>query len=101
MPVYKEGKDKYNCYTSGMYITDFKQEIINDDYNLVTMNVYNETSVIGVVEVYDSNGKLVKCEKIDKCFCYRMHLRKICYRLKVNGLPKKHRYRYQCQEAVI
>ena len=49
-----------------MYITDFKQEIINDDYNLVTMNVYNETSVIGVVEVYDSNGKLVKCEKIDK-----------------------------------
>ena len=66
MPVYKEGKDEYNCYTSGMYITDFKQEIINDDYNLVTMNVYNETSVIGVVEVYDSNGKLVKCEKIDK-----------------------------------
>lgn len=55
-----------SCYTSGnLHVTDFNYFKSGSDWK-ITMNVYNEGSSIGALEVYDSDGKLIRAEKIDQ-----------------------------------
>ncbi|MBP3696271.1 MAG: leucine-rich repeat protein, partial [Clostridia bacterium] len=57
--------DTYNAYYNGMYVADFSYEKVSGGWNF-DMNIYNQTYVCGVVEVYDKTGNLVKVEIIDK-----------------------------------
>ena len=48
-----------------MYVADFSYKKVSGGWNF-DMNIYNQTYVNGVVEVYDNTGNLVKVEIIDK-----------------------------------
>ncbi len=63
MPTYYDHEFEYNGYVSGMYIDEFQY---NKNQSTLSFDVYNSTSLMGVVEVYDSNGNLIDCEIIDR-----------------------------------
>lgn len=66
LPNYYEKDNAYNCYSSGLYIADFKSALVDDDTYRVTFNAYNSLSVMGVVCVYDAEGEIYKVYPIDR-----------------------------------
>ncbi len=58
--------DEDSCWISGdLYVADFNYEKLGNDWHY-TMNVYNGNYSCGALEVYNSDGKLIKTEKIAK-----------------------------------
>lgn len=57
--------EEYNFVVNGIVISDFKCTETTGGYDF-EMNAYNSKYSLGVVEVYNANGKLIQVEKIDK-----------------------------------
>lgn len=57
--------EEYNYIINGMVVSDFKCNQASGGYNF-KMNIYNQQYSLGVVEVYTSDGTLIKVEKINK-----------------------------------
>lgn len=66
LPKYYDGKFEYNGYVSGMFIDEYKCNSISDEESIISFNVYNSTSLYGVVDVYNADGQLIKSQKIDR-----------------------------------
>ncbi len=65
---YLIGKDYYNAYVNGIYLSDFtwKRNGNGAESYTFSFNAYNSEYIPGVVEVYDKNGKLKDIEIISK-----------------------------------
>ena len=57
--------DYYNAHINGMWVADMKSEKVKGGYNL-TMKVYNEAYIPGVVEAYNKAGEIVDADVIKK-----------------------------------
>ncbi len=58
-------KDRYNAIIDGMVIADFRFKKDGEYYHFF-FNVYNRSSLTGVIEVYDSDDKLVDLRMIGR-----------------------------------
>ncbi len=56
-----------NFHTNGLYMTDYSysENKVKMGYD-VSFNVYNTLTLIGSVDIYNKNGELINCFKIDK-----------------------------------
>ena len=66
LPKYYDFDEEYNGYIGGMYIDEFKSVEKDENTLNVSFNVYNTTNIVGVVDVYDSEGNIIKCEQIKR-----------------------------------
>ncbi len=57
--------EEYNFVVNGIVVSDFKYTKTSGGYDF-EMNAYNQKYSLGVVEVYNADGKLIQVEKIDK-----------------------------------
>ena len=65
VPVRYDRGVSYNYFINGTVISDFTYSKAPDGY-IFKMNAYNQQYSLGVVEVFNSDGKIIKVEKIDK-----------------------------------
>ncbi|MDD6484370.1 MAG: DUF6273 domain-containing protein [Clostridiales bacterium] len=66
MPSYYDRNNEYNGYIGGMYIDEFKMSAKDNAAISVTFNVYNTANIVGVVDVYDSDGNIIRSEQIKR-----------------------------------
>ncbi len=66
LPTYYDRDAQCNGFVNGMYMDEFQSKKKNDKTLSVSFNVYNTTSLVGVVDVYDRNNKLVSTYPIKR-----------------------------------
>lgn len=66
LPSYYDRKNEYNGYIGGMYIDEFQMTEKDDNTMSVAFNIYNTVNIVGVVDVYDSNGNIIRSEQIKR-----------------------------------
>ena len=66
LPSYYNRKNEYNGCISGMYIDEFKMTEKDSDNMSVTFNVYNTVNIVGSVDVYGADGKIIRSKQIKR-----------------------------------
>ena len=66
LPTYYDRDAECNGFVNGMYMDEFSSTQKNNTTLSVSFNVYNTTSLVGVVDVYDKNNKLVNTYPIKR-----------------------------------
>lgn len=66
LPTYYDRDAECNGFVNGMYMDEFSSTQKNDTTLSVSFNVYNTTSLVGVVDVYDENNNLVNTYPIKR-----------------------------------
>lgn len=65
VPIKNDRGENYNYFINGMVVSDFFCQKTNGGY-FFNFDVYNQRYSLGTVEAFDSTGKLITVEKINK-----------------------------------